>query len=80
MLNKASVRTYVVLSTVLATLVGGTALAGATVDSDVVDAATTAGTDLKDTAIAVILVLIPMAIAVFLTAKVISWAKRFVRA
>jgi hypothetical protein len=51
----------------------------AVADADVVTAATTAGTAIKDTAIGVITALIPFGVAVFLLKKALPWAKSMVR-
>ncbi len=59
----------------VATLAG---VAHAAVDSAVVDLATGAGTSIKDTAIAVLTVLIPLAVGVFLARKALPWAKRMI--
>jgi hypothetical protein len=51
----------------------------AVADADVVTAATTAGTAIKETAIGVITALIPLGVAVFLLRKALPWAKSMVR-
>lgn len=50
----------------------------AAADADVVTAATTAGTAIKDTAIGVIGALIPLAVSVFLLRRALPWAKSMV--
>jgi len=60
-------------------LVPGSAFAQAVADPDVVDAATDAGDSIKVTTIAVVVALIPFAIAVYLVRKALPWAKRMIK-
>lgn len=47
-------------------------------DASVVSLATDAGTSIKDTAIGIITVLIPLAVGVYLATKALPWAKRMI--
>ena len=59
-------------------LVLGVALdAFAQTAADPVSLATDAGTDMRDTAIAVIAALIPLAVALLLAKKALPWARKF---
>jgi uncharacterized membrane protein len=48
-------------------------------DTAVTALATTAGTDIKDTAIAVVGALIPFAVSVYLVKKALPWAKSMIK-
>jgi hypothetical protein len=61
-----------------ALVAGITTSAFAAADASVVSLATDAGTSIKDTAIGVLTVLIPLAVGVFLARKALPWAKRMV--
>lgn len=69
-------RFFTVLGLTVASLVGSAAAAFAVVDSSVVDIAQNAGADFKDTAVAVIVVLVPLAIGIFLARRALPWAKQ----
>lgn len=70
-------RVYVTMAVVALSLFAMAGIAGATVDSSVVTLTTTSATDMKDTALAVITAIVPLAVAVLLAMKAIPWARKF---
>ncbi len=62
----------------VAIVTGFATQAFAAADTGVVTLASDAGTSIKDTALGIITVLIPLAVGVYLARKALPWAKRMI--
>ena len=67
------------LALTVSVVTGLAVAASAAVDTGVVDLATSAGTSIKDTGLAILTVLIPLAVGLYLARKALPWAQRMIR-
>jgi predicted alternative tryptophan synthase beta-subunit len=72
-------RAYGALAAFVTTIMVSSVAAMAAVDTGVTSLVTSTGADIKDTALASIGILIPLAVGVYLARKAFSWAKAFIR-